>query len=103
MITAEKIESVAEVVEYFLRKFPETRSNDDALACMVEIHFNPSLRGRDYCEVRKNRSQYLNFSPETIRRARQKLQAQYSELRAPMVTQIARDSSEEVWHEWAKS
>lgn len=100
MITASKLDKITDVVEFFLRNYPITRSNDNVLAAMVEVHFNPELRSKDYIEVRANRYKYITFSAETVGRCRRNLQAMHAELRATPEARVARELEEDVYRSY---
>lgn len=100
MDSVEQLEKLAQVVKWILENEIETRNDDDHLALLVEMHFNPSVVDMDYAEVRKNRFKYFSFTTESIRRCRQRIQEVYPELKATESIKEKRKRKEEEYKEW---
>ena len=99
------LEKINETVKKYLIAFPDTRNSDNALYYRIIS---------DICHVRGIREENLSIRAllldreelgfpkyETIRRSRQKVQAENPELRADKEVQEARQALQEEWKEWA--
>ena len=78
-----RIRSIKQTVEKILRQYPETRDNDRLLMLKVWAVQNPQLRLSDFTfwSFAKDFINAEYTDPESIRRARQKLQEEIPELR----------------------
>jgi hypothetical protein len=73
---------VKAVVKFLLETEPNTRNNDGLLYVRVCQCFNPSIDQFPFGVVMANQKQFNIPSAETVRRARQKLQAEFEHLKA---------------------
>lgn len=88
----EKLLDIQKKVEGILIDHPKTRDSDDALYFQIISSVNPNLTAK---EVFLNREVHGLPPYETVRRTRQKLQAEKPELRGSLRTQIHRKEKEE--------
>jgi len=88
----EKLIDVQKKVEGILMTSPKTRDSDDLLYFEIIESINPGLTAK---EVFTNRESHGLPPYETVRRARQKLQADRPDLRGTIRTQIHRKEKEE--------
>ncbi len=93
------IQNVHRMVYLLLSEKPETRDSDDTLYC--EFAYKLGLNNETFGTVFTNRKE-LGLPPyETVRRARQKVQAEHPELKGNRVKE--RQAAEEVFREYAVS
>jgi len=88
----ERLIDIQKMVEGILINHPKTRDSDDALYFQIVANVSPDLSAK---EVFLNRESHGLPPYETVRRARQKLQAERPELRGTLRTQIHRKEKEE--------
>lgn len=82
-ILVKKIKNLTPVVKHCLEQSPKARDNDKLLILKIWAHQNPKLRDEQYTFM-KFAECFLNneySDTESIRRTRQKLQAEHPELR----------------------
>lgn len=96
----EKLVDVQRKVEGILVDHPKTRDSDDALYFQFVAMTNPDLSAR---EVFLNREAHGLPPYETVRRTRQKIQAERPELRGTLRTQIHRKEKEEKFLAYANA
>ena len=96
-----RIQHVTETVRIILENHPETRSNDNALFIKVVERVNKELIYLPIVELLMNTEQCNVPRFESVRRARQKLQAMHPELRASEAVQEARAENEVIVREYA--
>lgn len=77
-----ELKNVAAVVKFILETEPDTRNNDGLLYVRVCQWFNPSIDRFPFGLVMANQNSYNLPPAESVRRARQKIQAQYEHLKA---------------------
>ena len=99
------LEKVNDTVKKYLVAFPDTRNSDNALYYRIvsDICHMRGIREEDV-SIRAlliDREEYGFPKYETIRRARQKAQAEFPELRADKEVQEAREALQIEWKEWA--
>lgn len=102
------LHTVKDVTEIILNNIPATRENDSMLYCYVLDNFAIEKWGNPITD--KYNMKYILFNVnkwdmptfETVRRARQKLQAKYPELRADTETQKARSECEKQFRAFSK-
>lgn len=70
------IAKVADKVEMVLKHIPESRNSDDRLYYWVCMSYNREIGNKSFMDVMRNRKEYGVPKFETVRRARQKIQAQ---------------------------
>lgn len=95
-----RIQQVTENVRVILENDPETRNNDNALYIKIVEHVDKDLIYLPIVELLMNAEKYNVPRFESVRRARQKLQAMYPELRASKAVQEARAECEEIVREY---
>lgn len=95
-----RIQQVTENVRVILEKYPETRNSDNALFIKVVEHINKDLIYLPIVDLLLNAEEYNIPRFESVRRARQKLQAENSHLRACKEVQEARAENEESVREY---
>lgn len=96
----ERLFDIQNLVEGILLDHPKTRDSDDALYFQIVSSINPDLSAK---EVFLNRETHGLPPYETVRRARQKLQAERPELRGTLRTQIHRKEKEEKFLAYANA
>lgn len=80
MNKTEELKTTAELVKNILMKCPEARNSDDVLYYKVCERINPIGVGLPFAIVFRDRKSFGYPSTETVRRTRQKLQAEHPEL-----------------------
>lgn len=94
-----RIKNTEKLVKKILTDNKKTRGNDDLLYLEVINSMNMASHTFDY--IFRYRSE-LGIPPfETVRRSRQKIQAEYPELKPSKAVQDKRDEAEEIMREWA--
>ena len=101
MMEMKNIRRTAELVREILENFPETRSNDNRLFIRVIEHIDSSLLHRPLEEVLKNSKEYGIPPFESVRRSRQKLQADNSYLRASKAVEAEREANRQIVEDYA--
>ena len=96
-----RIQQVTENVRVILENNPETRNNDNALYIKIVEHVDKDLIYLPMVELLMNTEKYKIPRFESVRRARQKLQAMHPELRASEAVREARAECEEIVREYA--
>lgn len=97
-----ELKAVSEIVKSVLTCIPETRSNDDLLYMHVCNIQNPGIVGMSILEFFTNRKEWGASGFETVRRSRQKIQAEYPELAASTSCNEARKELEGEFREFAR-
>lgn len=77
-----ELKNIAAVVKFILETEPDTRNNDGLLYVRVCQYFNPSINLFPFGTVMANQKSYNLPGAETVRRARQKIQAANEHLKA---------------------
>ena len=70
------------IVKNILTDYPQTRNSDNALYIKVVAAINPQANNRPFANVLSNLEELGLPCFETVRRTRQKLQAEFPELQA---------------------
>ena len=83
------------IVKNILTDYPQTRNSDNALYIKVVAAINPQANGRPFANVLSSLEELGLPCFETVRRTRQKLQAEFPELRACDEVQDFRTAREE--------
>lgn len=96
----ERLLDIQKKVEGILLDVPKTRDSDDELYFQIIANINPNLSAR---EVFLNREKHGLPPYETVRRTRQKIQAERPELRGSLRTQIHRKEKEEKFLAYANA
>ena len=89
------------LVREILEKFPETRSNDNRLYIRVIEKIDSRLLHKPIEELLLNSKEYKIPPFESVRRTRQKLQADNAHLRASKTVQEARAENEQIVRDYA--
>lgn len=100
---ANKLFNVRDRVVRVLRDNPEARNSDGLLISLIDSDINPAAAKLPYFDVMTNRSQYGLPTCESIRRARQKAQELYPELRSTRKVREMRDEQEDDYLEFARA
>lgn len=96
------IRQTSEVVKQVLTDQPETRNSDDLLYVAVCAKFNGLAVNLPFHRVMLNRKE-LNIPPfESVRRSRQKIQAEYPELAGQENISAYRRQNEAAVRKYAK-
>lgn len=93
---------VAEVVKKILTDEPATRDSDDLLYYKVCSRIVPGVRQMTFYDVTVKRALHGIPPHETIRRARQKVQADYPELRGTEACLAVRRDQEIAYRAFAR-
>ena len=102
MNKAIELKTTANIVKYILTKIPETRNSDNFLYFKVCERINPEVIYKPFHIVILNRKEYKFPSFETVRRTRQKLQAEFPELSGNNAVKRHRKNNEEVFRDYAR-
>ena len=97
-----ELKYVTQKVEFLLRNYPDTRNSDAVLYARLCEMLNPVVRQVPFSIVMRYMHEYGIPPAESVRRARQKLQAKYPELAASERVSAGRFLNEEVYREYAK-
>jgi hypothetical protein len=97
-----ELQAVSEIVRTVLTNEPETRSNDDLLYMQVINIQNPGIIGMTLFAFLEDRKRWGVSGFETVRRARQKIQAECPELAASTSCTEARKELEGDYREFAR-
>lgn len=88
------IKQVYEVVKNILEKNPKARNSGNELYGWVCLAYNESVRHLDFLYVLNNQNDLGIPKFETVRRSRQKIQAEYPDLQA------SNEVTEERYENW---
>lgn len=100
---ATELKTTTDLVKDILANIPETRNSDDFLYYKVCERINPILINLPFWKVILNRKKYNFPAFESVRRTRQKLQAEYPEFSGNDDVEGHRKVNEEVFREYAKA
>ena len=100
---SKELKNTTELVRQMLQKYPDTRNSDDMLYFRVCESINVIYVNLPFYAVILNRKKYNFPAFESVRRTRQKLQAEFPELAAVSIVEDARDVNEKAFREYAKS
>jgi len=89
-------------VRNILTLHPYTRNSDDALYLEICLQANAIACNMSFKDVMAHRKDFGLPKFESVRRARQKMQSQYEELRAVTEVENGRMEEYEVYKEYAK-
>lgn len=98
-----RIKKVSDVVKHVLRTVPESRSNNNLLYYCVCEAMNHKALVMPFGTIFLNLEEYHLPNPETVTRARRKLQAEYPELSANDEMARYRGTQEQKFKEYAKA
>lgn len=96
-----RIKDVSKMVKQILEDVPVARSDDDHLYALVCEKICPSVSGLSFGTVILKRKQMGLPAFESVRRARQKLQASYPELAGTSDTEAMREVLEDEYKAYA--
>lgn len=97
------LRDTSDLVKEQLKYYPVTRDNDMLLYYRVCEKINGVALGMPFGTVILNLKEYNLPSFETVRRTRQKLQAQYPDFKGTQRTQRKRTELEGVYRNYARS
>ena len=90
-----------DIVRMILLRMPATRNSDNILYCEVCNQINPMVKNMNFEYVMRNRKELGIPGFETVRRARQKLQAEHQELAANNEVSMIRSDLEREYRNYA--
>ena len=97
-----ELKTTTDLVKDILRKYPEARNSDDFLYCKVCQKINAVYATLPFWKVFMNRKELGFPAFESVRRTRQKLQAEYLELSGNDTVEGYRMLNEEVFRDYAR-
>ena len=92
-----------DIVKQLLINDPKTRNSDNHLYCCVVKSINADALCKPFWEVLEYMNDFGLPCFETVRRARQKIQAEHPDLKASDVVESLRSVNEEIYKEYARS
>ena len=92
-----------DIVKQLLINDPKTRNSDNHLYCCVVKCLNADALTHPFWEVMEHMDSFDLPCFETVRRTRQKIQAEHPELKASEVVKSLRSINEEIFKEYATS
>lgn len=102
MSKSKELKSTTKLVKEILEKHPDTRSSDDMLYFRACESINALYMNLPFWKVMLNRKEFNFPAFESVRRTRQKLQAEFPELAADPNVEAQRMVNEEVFREYAR-
>ena len=99
---SKELYTTTELVKDVLEKEPNARNSDMLLYVKVCERVNSEALNEEFWYVLMNLKDYNLPNMETVRRARQKIQAEYPELAANSAVQGHRLLNEEVFRDYAR-
>lgn len=97
-----ELKTISKIVKEALEESPEARNDDCLLYVIVCGRINPDVYSSGFAEVMANRAFLKIPAPETVRRSRQKIQAEFPELSGTKDCQKARKEFETDFREFAR-
>lgn len=98
-----ELKNTTSLVKHILRSCPDTRNSDDLLFIKVCESINPLAINLSFNTVLLNRKEWGLPAFESVRRTRQKVQAEYPELAGNSTVEGHRKVNEQVFKEYAKT
>ena len=95
--------NTTDLVKKILLDDPKARDSDNHLYCAVVICVNPDALTKPFWEVLEHMNELGLPCFETVRRARQKIQAEHPDLKASDVVESLRSINEEIYKEYARN
>lgn len=95
--------NTTDLVKKILLDDPKARDSDNHLYCAVVISVNPDALTKPFWEVLEHMNDFGLPCFETVRRARQKIQAEHPDLKACEVVESLRSINEEIYKEYARN
>jgi len=102
MDKATELKNTSDIVKVILQKYPDTRNSDDLLYLKVCEYVNGTHISLPFWKVIKDRKDFGYPPFESVRRSRQKIQAEFPELASNKVVQAKRTQNEEIYKEFAR-
>jgi hypothetical protein len=102
MSKSKELSNTTALVKTILDAKPQTRNSDDLLYYEVCVKSNSDCSYLPFWKVMQNRKAYRIPPFESVRRARQKLQATYPELASDSDVEAQRELNEEVFRDYAR-
>ena len=102
MNNIKNIKRTQDLVKYFLETEPATRNSDDLLYFKICEHLNKGCLHLPFQTVILNRSHFSLPPFESVRRARQKLQAAFPELAGSDKVEAQREVNEMIVRDYAR-
>ena len=99
----DELKTTSEVVKHILETFQNSRNDDHLLYYLVCAFINKEVIGRPFGDIFTNRKDYGIPAFETVRRTRQKVQAENPHLVADKEVETMRKANEEAFREYARS
>lgn len=100
---ATELKTTTKLVKEILESYPLARNSDDYLYVMVCRFINGNGINLSFKDVMLNRSKFNYPAFESVRRTRQKVQADHPELCGTSTVEGQRRLNEEVFKEYAKA
>lgn len=97
-----ELKNTAKLVKDILEYYPIARDSDDYLYIRVAKELNPTVLNRPFAEVMANLKELGLPCFETVRRCRQKIQADNEDLKGSEKTRSHRAINEEIFKEFAR-
>ena len=98
-----ELKTTAEVVKHILETFTASRNDDHLLFYLVCSFVNKDVVGKSFGDVLIYRNDYKLPAFETVRRTRQKVQAENPHLAADKEIKAMREANEDAFKEYARS
>lgn len=102
MDKATELKNTSDIVKVILQKYPVTRNSDDLLYLYVCEYIDGAHTNLPFWEFMKERKEYGYPPFESVRRSRQKIQAEFPELASNKVVQAKRTQNEKIYKEFAR-
>lgn len=96
-----ELKTTHDIVKHILSENPHARNSDSFLIVKVYSYIMPEVVTMPFYTVMASQKEFGLPSPETIRRTRQKLQAEFPELSANDKVAAGRMENEESFREYA--
>lgn len=100
---ATELKNTTKLVKEILRSCPDTRNSDDLLFVKVCERINPLSINFSFATVLLNRKEWELPAFESVRRTRQKVQAEHPELAGNSTVEGHRKVNEQIFKEYAKT
>lgn len=102
MDKATELKNTSDIVKVILKKYPDTRNSDDLLYLKVCEYVDGTHISLPFWKVIKDRKEYGYPPFESVRRSRQKIQAEFPELASNKVVQAKRTQNEKIYKKFAR-
>ena len=98
-----ELKNTTNLVKEILRSCPDTRNSDDLLYIKVCERINPLAINLSFNIVLLNRKEWALPAFESVRRTRQKVQAEHPELAGNSTVEGHRKVNEQIFEEYSKT